>query len=176
MAQLNWKIIVELVGIGAIVASLIFVGFQLQQDRRLAAAQVVVAADAVELEILALISQNSEVWLKGLKGEELSAVEEVEFRAVAEAHYQNHLGKYLRINLLGFGKSLADRQSEDYAFDLYQYPLLRRIFTENVRLTEAQSAYLESTFRTGFSDSVNEYLAKFDESKTEIGEKIYFAY
>jgi hypothetical protein len=174
MAQLSWKVLVELVGMAAIVASLIFVGYQLQQDRRLAGAQVIVAADAVELEMSSLISQNSDVWLKGLRGEELTAVEEVTFRAIAAAHYRKHLGMYLRVQLLGFGT--GDMQAENYAFDLYQYPLLRQIFVENMRLTDSRTDYLSATATNQFRDEVKDYLSVFDASPAEIGERLYFAH
>ena len=86
MKRVNWKSFFEGLGIFALVASLLFVGYQLRQDRQLAAAQVIVSADAVVIEWLASLSDNRDVWLRGLKGEELSEVDEMAFRAVAVAH------------------------------------------------------------------------------------------
>ncbi len=40
MKEANWKDLAELVGIAAIVASLIFVGFQLKQERAIARAEL----------------------------------------------------------------------------------------------------------------------------------------
>ena len=40
MAQFRWKDWIEVVGIAAIVASLVFVGYQIQQDRAIARAQL----------------------------------------------------------------------------------------------------------------------------------------
>ena len=86
MKSIGWKNILEVVGIIAIVASLLFVGYQLQQDRQLAAAQVIVAADANHMTLAALITENRTVWLSGLSGETLSAEDEIAFRAIAHAH------------------------------------------------------------------------------------------
>jgi hypothetical protein len=98
---MSWKNILEGLGVFALVASLLFVGFQLQQDRDLASAQVIVDSDAVRRELFALIVENREVWLRGLVGKELAPADEIAFQAIAAAHYQRHLGIYQRFELLG---------------------------------------------------------------------------
>jgi hypothetical protein len=49
MASERWKGIAELIGIAAIVASLVFVGLQMKQTE----------------DVATLISQNPDVWLRG---------------------------------------------------------------------------------------------------------------
>lgn len=65
MERLSWKNLLEGLGIFALFASLLFVGYQLQQDRKLAAAQVIVAHDSNQIELSALISENRDIWLRG---------------------------------------------------------------------------------------------------------------
>ena len=58
MERMSWKNFLEGLGVLALVASLLFVGFQLQQDRNLAAAQVIVNAQSATNELFVLISDN----------------------------------------------------------------------------------------------------------------------
>jgi hypothetical protein len=169
MKPLSWKPLVELVGIAAIVASLVFVGYQLQQDRRLAAAQVIVAADAVTLELSSLIGENREVWLNGLNGEELSDVEEVMFQIVAEAHFRKHLGVFQRVQLLGFGT--AESVAAAYAFDLYRYPQLRQLYVQRRQQSRSIYSYVDASSVAGllisFGARVDEKLLEFDSKKPD---------
>lgn len=49
MRKTDWKDIAELVGIVAIVASLVFVGIQLRQDRTLARAELAAISMAISM-------------------------------------------------------------------------------------------------------------------------------
>jgi hypothetical protein len=155
---------------GAIVASLIFVGYQLQQDRRLAAAQVIVAADTVSMELSSLVGENREVWLKGLTGGQLSGADEVMFQIVAEAHNRRHVGVFQRVQLLGFG--LSESTVVAYALDLYRYPPLRRLYMQRRQQSRTIGSYLDASSFGGlissFDARVNERLQEFDENEPDI--------
>ena len=71
------KNIVELVGIAAIVGSLIFVGLQLQQADKIARNEASYAVADRHIEIRNTIIENAEVWEKGNSGSELSASDRV---------------------------------------------------------------------------------------------------
>ena len=180
MKQPSWKLLVEFVGMGAIVASLIFVGYQLQQDRRLAAAQVIVAADTVILELSSLISENRDVWLKGLSGEELTDVEEIVFQIVAESHYRRHSGVFQRVQLLGFGA--AEGTVVAYALDLYRYPPLRRLYEQRRQQSITIGSYIDSSpggaqgSLTSFGVMVNERLREFDAYEPDAKENLLFPF
>ena len=90
MQSRNWKGIAEFVGIVAIVASLMFVGFQLQQDRQLAQVEALIANQAIEIELIMLIDEDRDIWLKGLRGEELSDLDELTFEALSNALFRRH--------------------------------------------------------------------------------------
>lgn len=174
MGRMSWKNFLEGVGVLALVASLLFVGFQLQQDRDLATAQVIVDFDALRSELLTAISDNRNVWLSGLKGEELSPTDEIAFRAVAVAFYRKELGVYQRLQLLGYGT--PDSVAEHYAFDLYQYPSLRRIFIEEGQLIDARHRYFNRVPNPGFRAKVTELLGELDNVPPEIPERTFFPY
>ena len=58
MNKISWKEVVEFVGIAAIVASLVFVGLQLQQDRELAYAEATTSVTGSAAELDQLEPQN----------------------------------------------------------------------------------------------------------------------
>jgi len=75
MKSANWKEIAELLGIAAIVASLVFVGLQMKQEQELAYAEAMQSIYANNLERKDQMNQHMAVWLKGNSGAELAAVE-----------------------------------------------------------------------------------------------------
>ena len=79
MKPIDWKSIAELIGISAIVVSLIFVGVQLQQDRDLAQVSSYGSVAESTNGLSELVQSNSEVWVRGLSGEELDDAESAVF-------------------------------------------------------------------------------------------------
>jgi hypothetical protein len=124
MKKTDWKDIAEVVGIAAIVASLIFVGLQMQQEQEIAIVDTygsVVESNEVALN---LIAANPEVWDRGINGADLSAADEVIFssmvRAVTAHFYHNtiRLGRITDFDPYGV--------LNEFAFAIYVYPGLRR--------------------------------------------------
>ena len=62
MKSNNWKDIAELVGISAIVASLVFVGMQMEQSQQLAFADSALAMSANRIEEGSLQADHIDVW------------------------------------------------------------------------------------------------------------------
>ena len=88
--RINWKEIAELVGIFAIVASLLFVGLQMRQEQQIAIVESRSSLTERNIALAELVNANAEVWRNGLDGAELSSDEQTEFDAMAEAvriHY-----------------------------------------------------------------------------------------
>ena len=73
----NWKEIVEMAGIAAILVSLVFVGMQLQQTQAVAIAEMDANDLANQIEESNLIIENADVWVRGNADEELTPVESV---------------------------------------------------------------------------------------------------
>src|SRR5210317_838447 len=73
----NWKEIVEMAGIAAILVSLVFVGMQLQQTQAVAIAEMDANDLANLIEESNLIIENADVWVRGNADEELTPVESV---------------------------------------------------------------------------------------------------
>ena len=77
MRDQGWKAIAEFIGIGAIVASLVFVGVELQQSRQIALAARQHEQMERELAVHDLIVENIPLLLKMGSGERLSEEEEI---------------------------------------------------------------------------------------------------
>ena len=133
VSERNWREIVEIVGILAIVASLVFVGLQLRQDQRIAAAQIFADFDDTQIELSRLLIENHEVWRAGSSEEELSDAEQFVFRALAEAvvaKYNGFIARAIRLETQPV-ESYAIR----YAFLLHSTPGLRRYFEKRCQLS-----------------------------------------
>ena len=95
----NWKDIAELVGIAAIVASLVFVGQEIQQSREIARLEWtgVLAAEQVALD--SLLSSEAEVWRKGCAGSELSPTEQTVFTRLFSSFHHFAFARWVRGNV-----------------------------------------------------------------------------
>ncbi len=169
----RWKY-VEAAGVIALIVSLLFVGYQLQQDIRLAAAQVIVENNASTFELFATISENSDVWRMALSGEELSENDEVRFKAIAFSIYQRHFNLYQVLGQLNIGS--RDQVAQQYAFDLFQYPALRRLFVAEGRLIDSRNRFFKRPESFGFGALVTEYLDQLDQSTHDFPDKTNFPY
>ena len=125
----------ELIGIFAIVVSLIFVGVQLQQDRNIALTGMSSNAVGNSAEIAALLQNSGNLWRRGLDGDELSDAELVEFHAIVASVEWHLTSEFLTAR--AFGGREADGFIRDYAFALYVHPGLRRYFRANINHIES---------------------------------------
>lgn len=66
MNSTNWKYLAELIGIWAIVASLIFVGLQMRQESDIAVRESRSDFGESSIELARLLSDHGDVWIKGL--------------------------------------------------------------------------------------------------------------
>ena len=126
MKNTDWKSIAELIGIAAIVASLIFVGMQMRQEQEIAIVEALSLRVVTSAEVANLISSNRAAWVKAANGEKLSDLDEAVVESIldiVENHYINLFVRYARIG--PFSPNSAVR---DFAFGLYQYPVLRAIY------------------------------------------------
>ncbi len=126
MKPTNWKDIAELIGIGAIVLTLAFVGFQLRQDRDIAIAQLMTDAEIKQIELSSLISSNPSLWARGLQGEQLTTEEEVIFDSIVHAVIVKYGSLMERSD-----RRLINRAGgvpRQFALHIHAHPGLRRVW------------------------------------------------
>lgn len=128
----------DLVGVTAIVASLIFVGLQLRQERTLGLTDITSARTESAIALTQLVADNRDLWIRGLQGHELSTDEEMIFFAIAEAIETYLFEEWSNLDQIGDGMFASD-VLKDYAYQIYSYPGLRRIWNEDGERQHAQN-------------------------------------
>ena len=167
MKSANWKDIAELLGIAAIVASLIFVGLQMRQDQEIAITGSYSSVVESAASLATLMEAHSEIWRNGLDGKELSDVDELKFLAmveVVEEHFVNMLLRFYRLNIID-----PEVVVRDYAYAIYVHPGLRRAFSLDISYRESQAAAFNMPiFEPAFRSQVILTLDELDKMSPEI--------
>ena len=154
MRKTDWKDIAELIGISAIVASLIFVGLELRQSRDIARGEGALANAANSIEVSNALSAHVQVWIKGRAGGELDEAERVIFRNLVQNENDKNFFNLRRVRLLG----------DDYAADsivlnmsrfLIENPGARQVWTDNATAyARDDKLVLNREIRLGWFDAV----------------------
>jgi len=125
MKNIRWSLVVESVGVVSIVASLIFVGLELQNSTR-AALDASLSSDAMlVVETEALVTENADVWHRGCSGEDLATDEEVVFSRIHHAYVFQFFFRWLRSER-GVVSSIGELAIDNVAMNIYRYPGFRR--------------------------------------------------
>ena len=167
----RWNEIAELVGTVAVVASLIFVGLQLQQTGQ----QLEQAEDIATIEmnsshvanvtdINSAIIQNMDIWLRGNAGEELSAAEQ-QIHALL-VHMANEKAYYSVQGLRRLGNDVgAEQDAAVFAGFLYENPGARLAWRYREQLLANYRGMVQPGEQTtpGWVDLIESNLAVFEE-------------
>ena len=81
----NWKDFAEIAGIAAIVASLIFVGLELNQSRDAVLSETSASLLSARVELNNFIGDHPEIWVKGNAGGELTDTEYATYYRIIES-------------------------------------------------------------------------------------------
>jgi hypothetical protein len=146
----DWKAFAELVGIAAIVVSLVFVALQLRQSQDIAIAETRTARQAALVELNNAIAEHAETWAKGNSGEELSRSENVVYeRLIVSTHFQ-YWTTFSRSRRFDQEVPLA-LNIADFAFFLHENLGARQTWTRYIENRESARAALAS--ETGYSQN-----------------------
>ena len=161
MKSTNWKDIAELTGIAAIVASLIFVGMQLQQDRDISHREAHSEFVDTRIELARLLAENREIWIEGLKGSPLNEQEQWTFHNLVTVFYFDRYNRYVRRQM---GLEIDDDAialARIMALRMYQYPGYRKEMLAVFKRLQTISEALDGD-GDAFVKAVIEALAEFD--------------
>ena len=170
-AKLNdWM---QVVGIFALVASLLFVGLQMNQSQNIAIVETYGDISESSRHLTNLVENNSDLWRRGLDGEELSQSDQILFAAMAESIESHFLGLFIRYGYVG--PRTQDYAVRNYAYALYVHPGLRRLnATKSNQLKARETAYGLPTDADTFQSSIDDYLTRLDEGSPIIPkDKLY---
>jgi len=162
MKSANWKEVAELVGTAAIVATLVFVGFQMRQAQAIAQGEMNAAVLANAIAGSNAIIANADIWVRGNVGEKLTPVEEAIFvHLVTNINDRAYYGVQHQ-RLLGI--ATADVDIADYAGFLYENPGARRVWRAREANLQKYRALINPDERTSpeWIEAVESKLAIFD--------------
>jgi hypothetical protein len=126
MKSTNWKTWLELVGIAAIVTSLVFVGAQLRLDRQIMTVSTFGSVTESTNGLSELVQNNGELWVRGLDGKELTDSENAVFMSMVRAVDIHYLNYFIRWAAAGSELRTPEDLAQIYATQIYMYPGLRR--------------------------------------------------
>ena len=151
-----------MLGIAAIVASLIFVGLQLRQEQNIALATLGQAEISSRTELNLGMSEFAEVWDKSNRGEPLSTSELLIMESLVDSWFRRAvIGGSTRRSLVGGTSRAAERI---FAVMLFRNPGARQIWEvqrENERLHLRQLGQ-ETSFIGEWVDEIQADLTKLD--------------
>ena len=117
----------QIIGIAAVVASLIFVGLQIKQSDDIALAEILESTAARGIEERALMAAHAGTWQKACLGEQLTAQE----RSIAGNIYFNYLqsnfNTWVRFQETGIGGTGSQFLIDSYAANIHRYPGFKQI-------------------------------------------------
>ena len=172
---MNWKTAAELVGISAIIGSLVFVGMQLRQEQEIAIVDTYGPIVESNEAVLSLIGEHPEIWEKGLLGDKLSTSEEIVFSGMVRAVFSRHAHMFIRFSRIGPGE--PEEIMKEFAYAIYIFPGLRRQWEADNEFQDHRDAALNrpQTY-LDFRFGTNQHLSNLDDLQPSIPAKKQFIF
>jgi len=117
----------QLVGMAAVVFSLVFVGLQIRQSDEIALVELTDNAAVRLLELHTLRASHADVWQKACLGGDLSSAERVIASSIYFSYLQNNWNSWLRKTVTGYGLGQANYLTDTVAANIHRYPGLKKI-------------------------------------------------
>lgn len=156
-----------MVGIAAIIASLVFVGLQLRQAQEIALTELGASIHASRVETNAAISDHAEVWSRGNAGEELTRAEEANYLALLHSYHWRHVIGFNQRRRFGETQVMASIVA-DFAIFLVDNPGARKYWSKVTLFDDPRRTVLGfSPNPNNFMRAVQEALATLDASEAD---------
>ena len=123
--KIEKKLLVDILGIFAVVASLIFVGIEVRQSGRAAMEDSFTGDLANMIPVEELVLENADVWLRGCRGEDLSEVEQMQFTHIYHLYEFSYFMRWLR-GTQGVAAANDELTIDNMAWNLYRSKGLQR--------------------------------------------------
>lgn len=129
MKSMNRKDIAEIIGLVAIVASLVFVGIQLRQTQNIAMAEGYSNLFSTRIEVANSVKEDVDIWRKGAAGEELDETESPIFAILVNQINEAAVQGFLHAQQVASADE-AQFGARDFAGFLYQNPGARTVWNK----------------------------------------------
>lgn len=151
---------IEILGVLAVVASLLFVGSELRLTRSIARSEGYTEMAELERSLREFIAEHSEIWYKGCLAEDLDEEESVIFNSIAQSRIALGFTRWGRTGA-GISTNNPDRIARQLAWNRYRYPGFDRAWREN---ESAQGFGVRSNWAEAVDEQL-ELLAASNESR-----------
>jgi hypothetical protein len=168
--------LLNIVGQAAIVVSLAFVGFQMQQDQDISESETLAFEAELELSFSELVSQYPLAWMKGLAGDDLTDAEYVQFDAIAYTLFRIHANRSRR-GLVFSGRTVGsvfvdDLNAETFAYFIHENKGFKAWYEKMVRArVERAVAFGRSAEIYGYPATLTEYLERLESDYPDLDQK-----
>jgi len=151
----------QLVGMAAVVASLIFVGLQIRQSDEIAMVELLDNAAIRNFELSTLRDNHADVWHKACSGDELSPSEKIIASNIYFSYLQNNWNAWIRVSVTGYGPAQPSYMTDTVAANLHRYPGLRKI-AESYQHWRTNNSTLDAVNTPIYQDAILSRLAELE--------------
>ena len=156
MKRTDWKGIAELIGIAAIVASLVFVGQEIQQSREIARLEWTGVLTEEQIALDSFLGSEPEIWRKGCEGSALSPAEQTIFVRQFSSFHHFAFARWVRANV-GVTGANPRFVSKEYAKNIHRFPGFRQMWEVwKSSRTEADAPFEDGIL--GFPEQVDSWI------------------
>lgn len=163
----DWKSIAELVGIFAVVASLVFVALQLKQSQAIALAEMYGAVATVATEETGMVIDNADIWRRGNANEHLTPTEAIIYAQLIRSINDRFWFRGQQLRELGRVKQ-ADNDLAEFAAFLFENPGARQAWRSREDWLGKYRAMLdpEESFTADWVTHVESAIAVYEEQSS----------
>ena len=174
MKSLDRREIVEFIGLAAIIASLIFVGIQLQQSQSIAMAEGYSTNFATKVEVANSIKEHSDIWRRGALGEELEEGEMEIFSILLYQLNESAVQAFLHMWQVA-GEDDARFTARDFAGFLYQNPGARAVWSKREDNLETYRRLHDDygDYGNDWTETVRQYLVELDRLEPAVVDDVF---
>ena len=163
MGTVKWREIAEATGVAAIVASLVFVGLQIRQEDDIARLELIDRSTEQQRDLKTWITENSDLWLRGCEGSELSEADQVVFQNIVDTYINQTYNRWVvRVAIKDQTGAGGQYLVDAYAANVHRYPGFRAAH-EARRLWAADGRRYVDNFVADFRQALNTRLAELAE-------------
>jgi len=151
----------QLVGMAAVVASLVFVGLQIKQSDEIAMVELLDNAAIRNFELNTLRANHADEWHKACLGDELSSSEKVIASSIFFSFVQNNWNAWVRQKITGYGPTQPDYLTDSFAANLHRYPGLRKISLSYIDW-RANNSEIDAVYMPIYRNAIRNRLAELE--------------
>ena len=152
----------QIVGMAAVVASLLFVGVQIKQSDKIALSELLDNAAIRNLELSTLRADHADIWQRACLGGELTSTEKVIASSIYFGYLSNNWNVWVRKETTGYGFAETDYLTDSFAANLHRYPGLKTIALSYAEW-RVNSSEIDATYLPKYQEAVLSRLAELEE-------------